>query len=731
MITFINNYFHNKVTSNWFFLKRGLTDDSLIVKVMVIAASTFGLWKFISPVSLFGRLFTLMGGAIFGRIALIFSRALRISNQHALPSGQKVLQNEKITPPNFLPSNKCSQSLKSDIGKLNLAEEDEILIEDQPKTLNQSENKQIPHNKEENLNVREDQQDSSYDAEHSSQLIVHKNKVRSRNFQSYGQSPLLFVQDRPLFNQDLSNPKLPFDFKNHALNVTPFENQFDIEEGKRLTYDYADKGFIYGKEIIERKNVIDELNILLHAQIKMFETCSNEKSLANSSEFDKIQSQILLCKASLNRAKRVKKEFIKSGYFREELTKIVNQGQNYAQKVNLLCVEGLVNYRYHQCVTSSRTIAFFRLGVMSDPRNGFTHLGELKELVKDKEKLDNKIESLSSKFRQLIKKGKKNFAKIAAYEYALAQLEEKNIEETILERTHLLNCQMLLLVQAQIEKNLTSITADSSFNTFHLSHVALMNPTRYKIDYLTGWVQHEENKMADMFEIFKEFSGKTLIFDGLGPCLDDKGNVHLSQILLDASGNHKQIKLETHYMNISVQGYNKNDGLQKEINQSAIVKLLKTAFQKNKDFPDHKEFLEGLNLLFKVQRSLNQGDSDYQIAEDLSIALLKLEIPLSLSCLSAKDRTGFVAARIAFQFVSEDMIHHSDLKNNDPKLRKLRSKFSKQLLDKEGCAAKVVKDNTNLTVLKCSAFDLPGFNGSIEGRARRLSYYFKQGVVLF
>src|SRR5262249_1060298 len=156
-------------------------------------------------------------------------------------------------------------------------------------------------------------------------------------------------------------------------------------------------------------------------------------------------------------------------------------------------------------------VGFFRLGMVTDLRNGFTHLGELKKAKKNPQLLQPKIEGLKAKLKILQRHPTKHRGEIESIQYALNQMKPKNLASTIRERRFIMENQMLQLVQGQIKENFAHIQANREETTFFLAHIGLLNRKTDQLDK-RGWEHNEANSMADMHEIFKEFTGKKIIF---------------------------------------------------------------------------------------------------------------------------------------------------------------------------------------------------------------------------
>ncbi len=534
----------------------------------------------------------------------------------------------------------------------------------------------------------------------------------------------------------------------------------NAEFGRHITYSYENKGVVYGKDVIERNTVIKDLKDSLEKKIKFLKKeLADLKSEGKNGpdtkvKIDHLMHEIKLHENTLKNAQKTSGEFIGSQFFRDELGTIVKQSKNqsdYNTRLNSVCLGAPVNFRYQKFEGGNKNVGFFRVGVMTDLRNGFTHLKELKEIKKELTKnssspiLKKKLEELKAKEKNLSSSPtESNAAALLAVRYAINQLQSENLDNTIEERRHILNNQMLQLVQGQVEKNLKKIQSDTNQTSLSVTHLGLLNRTTDTVD-ATGWSHNEAAEMEDMSEIFVEFAGKTLIFDGQGPFIDSDGHIHLAQKIEDSSKGIKRLTLETDFVNISVQGHTKNDGIQAEINKNNMTKLLKTAEKKVLNNPHNLEYKQGFTLLSKVAKDLEQGKSSYKLAEKFSIALLYLDEPLSIGCLSAKDRTGYVGGRAVLHFVKNNIMAHPNFKAKQPSLglskqenietqvkkkkiakkqKKLVKKFNKQVVSESSSGAQVIYDNTGIKIYKCSALTLPGLP-----QADRIMYLAKQAAI--
>lgn len=287
-------------------------------------------------------------------------------------------------------------------------------------------------------------------------------------------------------------------------------------------------------------------------------------------------------------------------------------------------------------VESKDDMKLVRLGAMTDARNGFTNLGELKELSAmspgDREEF---IEKKLTELKSLKSQCKEGSQQMAAVDKGIAEWENFKTEpgainKAIEERRACLRDQFAVLLKIQIEEN-----GVNPSEAFQLAHVALLNETKEQKLDKTGWVQNEANQLRDMAEIFDEFNGKTIYF-GDKFYVDAEGAIHLPRGK-NVPENCDSIKLETIFVNIDVRK-GKNAKIQKQINLS--FEKLQKSIEKIKD-PQVRDAKRA--QWNKIAIKLNKNESSNEIAEDVVLLLHDLKIPMSLGCMSAKDRTLIVA----------------------------------------------------------------------------------------
>jgi hypothetical protein len=260
---------------------------------------------------------------------------------------------------------------------------------------------------------------------------------------------------------------------------------------------------------------------------------------------------------------------------------------------------------------------------------------------------------------------------------------------------------MIQLVMAQIEKNGGKISSESQ--TFDLVHVCLLNQEKSSFDK-SGWVHDERVEIEDMSAIFKEFQGKTLVFDGSGPAIEGN-NIYLPPELVKGENAPKTLTLNTFIFNTSVQGNVENTKLQKELNTEQLNKLLK----------HHPDFFKDNEKL--KQQLLSGAKSGYGLAEDFLFQLLKSgKLAVSTGCLSAKDRTGFICASLMQRALNAIL----------PK--GVPNPFESKILSKKFLAYKVVVENGHYAVKVNPAADLRGYE-SLKARGKIGAKLLKGAVI--
>ncbi len=486
------------------------------------------------------------------------------------------------------------------------------------------------------------------------------------------------------------------------------------KDGKLITYEHKGVGNQSWEERVERQDAVETHRAIVD---KTKAAMKGAPPTEDPFVSDQQLARFAVCvHEGRNCDSANKRGFFTSNYVRDVLKRDLQTP--FADAIGQACLGAPINFRYH---TSEAGGAHFRLGAFSYAANNHTNLQELQDLRHNDTKRREKIDSLEAQCNQLKTDPVKNARKIESLQYAIAELQNINI--AISKRDLVLRMQFLHLLQAQIQKNPGKIQD----GTFELAHVAFLN--RNKKEFAdSGWGHFEENQMRDMQQIFHDLNLTTAIIDRNGPFIDANCKLHVCP---PAGQDHlkdgEEFTLNTHFLNVSVQGNVRNDGCQAVINEDALIRLI--AMVEKRPFTEDND--AALMLLLGIQRELRAGRSNYSLAEDLGVAMAKLGIPFSIGCLSAKDRTGMVSARIILRHIFEEMDKEvSGGKADAKETEKRKQKMAKDIFNKLGCAAGVVFDNTGHRVLKCSPFHLPGYSENFRDAPGRIEYYLKQIIAL-
>lgn len=568
-------------------------------------------------------------------------------------------------------------------------------------------------------------------------------------------SPTLALEDS--FTYD------PADAMNEVAVNSPQAGKPRLNDpGKHITQIWSDKAGNSSKEEIKRVDTIDALMKSAQAHIDHYENLLTDQTL-KPSEKKEIEKKKEFHEGVLVKCKNSKESGVtwaSSDFFRDILRgkEGLNSEKNtegikgaIAEYENLMTENYYssplaVNMRSQTCevITVDAKVppeknskSWVRVGVMSDMSNGFVNLHSLKELDQTLEKgVNQTANEMRTKMAVEIievwttckEKGNKNID--ASSGFALKQLgftpeeieaiasqigkkgsvlvpqiDQKNfnrvrevIQDTVEKRNSIVSQQFLQLVMEQIKN---ASPKDIEDGQLKMVHVALMNHNSKNVDG-TGWNHNEDNEIRDMAAIFDQFDGKTLIFDEKGPYIDQKGNIHLPKM---ENLPQREITLRSLFINQSVQGYTKNDGTSKELNEIARGKLI--------DFHIEDKQQEKMDKIF------NQKKAGYSSAADTIDIFLKSGFKVSTGCLSAKDRTGFVAA-----LASDRVMRASDFPQST------RNEILKNQL-KKGPGIKVILDNTRTKIMKVRPFFLEGLTKgpfSAKGYLDRAGIYVKQGI---
>lgn len=468
-------------------------------------------------------------------------------------------------------------------------------------------------------------------------------------------TPFIFPKKPPI------PPKLKKDivFKNYESKI----EHSHILDGKEI-----------GKQVIERYNSVEAdilfcKNVLVSIEKLKLQTLDEDKKRELESKENFYQEELI----KAEKLKRAGTTWLGSNYFRH----LIRQSQSYLEAVTKY-FSAPINMRYQKLlIENNEAVGFFRLGIISDMRNGWYSLRDLEKIKLKPDHIDKLIKDLADGKRESGKKGE-------SARYALDQLKgllvmkghEKTVsfeklDKLIYQRRLILEKKALHLVYAHIEKKLKHLKSHPNEISFHLAHLGLLNPRKKTLDS-TGWMHDERVEMEDMHEIFKYLNNKKLIFDGTGPF------THLDKLYLpfhiNSSEGNRSLTLKTYFFNVSCQGCIENDPIQINMNQQSANALLA-------NFKNEKILDDSLIRYLKGIESIPDDKRGYPIAEKVIVALLKSKkIAVSAGCLSAKDRTGYVGASSVLSFL--------------PVSDRDRMNFRKRIFDEDGPAVKIVQENT-------------------------------------
>lgn len=387
---------------------------------------------------------------------------------------------------------------------------------------------------------------------------------------------------------------------------------------------------------------------------------------------------------------------------------------------------------------SESTISMLRFGAIWDPKNGLTSLAELNSLDSElqecqgnpeKEKaFDHKIDArlaeldgLAEKFtsvdQQFVIQETKQ--KIEAFRPGgTSSLEQRN--EIINDREKVLRDQTLEPITLQLKNNISKMIKDSKGeNTMRMTHIGLLNP-KADVDFQEGgWAHIESNQILDMEAAFKSIDNLVIkVRDEPGTFFDENldGSVvmYVSADEIEWAGEiPSEIKLETCFMNLSVQGHTTNDGIQAEHNQAEINKLEQwIATDTNLTEEDKGSLNEELAKL--KDRLESKKESSFDLAADLALFVEKFSA-MSEGCLSCKDRGGTVAEMIAIKLIEQTWTKEATT-DQQKTVKKAIKEFNNEILDKESPCIKVINDCTGTSIAKVDYRLLKNMDTSVRVR---------------
>lgn len=392
-----------------------------------------------------------------------------------------------------------------------------------------------------------------------------------------------------------------------------------------------------GKEVVSRVDTVRIGKIYFTEMIKMYERkLSRAKITSAIQDLREKESLYQNELKKLQEYEKVKPDWFTCKYFRE----LISNSSFMAAVSNYISAP--INMRFHELlIGEKRTAGFFRIGVISDMRNGWFSLEDLSKMTQKPEIIKETIHVLTEKLSK-----KNNSNRQESLNYAL-QILHDNIEKALQDRRETLLMPMMQLIIGQIEENIDLFKEALNNNEpFSMVHISLLNPTKEEFD-LTGWMHNERVEIEDMQYMFRYFRGKKIVCDGSGPRIDDD-KIFLPYFFSDIK--NREVPLNSLFFNVSVQGH--SDANHLKINKEALSFL--------------EEKYQLINKNEKIKKSFTEKETHYIFACELLLSLLLLnKIAISIGCLSAKDRTGVVSYCVIQCFIATIM-KNLGLKENNP-----------------------------------------------------------------
>lgn len=509
--------------------------------------------------------------------------------------------------------------------------------------------------------------------------------------------------------------------------------------------EFEKDGVVYGKEVVTRIDTISSRKESLDAKKEHLET--QLKDPASPPENRKfVEKQIKDVTKELDSLKNSKHTtWVGSNHSRDVLAgNGIEKDRNNMLSCSVNLREQHIDVNHPNGTRSE--ISMLRYGAIWDPRNGLTSLPELQSLAAENKacqgdfqkimalnaRIDVRLNALNAFQKEypsddqqfIISEAKK---KLEAFRPgSFSRPEERN--EIVQDREKFLRDQTLDPIKLHLKNNIAKMIKDKSGgNVMRMTHIGLLN-SEAQVDFQkNGWAHIESNQIADMQAAFRLIDNlKIKVRNEPGTFFDEQkdGSVvmYVSAAEIGWKGNiPSEIKLETCFMNISVQRHTTNDGMQADINRAGIDKLATWITSANLRPEQEKQLTEELNGIrerlegdqhekdktgweFPLPRGIRErleGDpreSSFDLAAELALLADKLSA-MSQGCLSCKDRGGTVAEMIgikAMQRVWSRASSTENLKTHDEAFKK----FFNEMLDATSPCVKVINDCTGTGIAK-------------------------------
>ena len=524
-------------------------------------------------------------------------------------------------------------------------------------------------------------------------------------------------------------------------------------DGEILTYDY-------GEFCVEKAKAQPTKTLAIRSLEERKKAIETALAMLgpDAEKRPKLEAQLKTCDEGLEWEQNRKYEYIASGDHRlDDVDNPLDAGKLHSSE--------LVNvYVQHAEVKGNKVFSLVRAGAIYDESCGLVDLKEIKAA-----KRLEKLTKLQSQLSEVRCKTPKDEAGIRLLENeikeAQSQVDEKDIdivrsardklngietkllssksfifhgrryralqharrllstptdEEIIMHETYL-EQKMLQLVYFHLQEHASEIRKGEPF-TF--MQIGLQSPSTNKVEE-TGFGRSEPSNMRDVHEAFELMYDREVRFkeDVRVPYLDAEGIVYMPKVV-GLPEDVETIELQPLFCNIAVQNFrNKDLHIQSELNQKLLDTLQEIIHQRMK-LAKNNELYEANDLLHVCRERLKDGKSSFYIAEDLGMVAYKLGIPLGVNCLSAKDRTTFLATRLMVRvFIDKVAKNPNDLK-------RLKRKWGAIGIDPKVVGAQIAgKNNLSIiNIIQVGAVFLPGIE-TPNHVVRRIYHLAELGLI--
>lgn len=281
------------------------------------------------------------------------------------------------------------------------------------------------------------------------------------------------------------------------------------------------------------------------------------------------------------------------------------------------------------------------------------------------------------------------------------EIDLNKLDECIAERTEYLQSLFLQDLRAHCEAE--PIEGD----TLMLSRASLVNMKKGPDARANGPTLWEKNQGYDAKALYDDMDGREIIYGKFdAPFINLKG-----QICIPSSyrkdGKEGTGKLETAFLNSSVQGSKSNTGPQKAINDDFLKKLegyISKGKITQKEFDDLKTMLNDPNSV------------KFEVVEHATHLMKKCGFRVSINCYGGKDRTGYLLALITHRALSRLTTDVA-----------LRAKFGEALLSDESLAVRVILDCVGIRAIKITEHRIKLLGKNFKGIGKIAKIFVRSG----